>query len=60
MQEMYGPEQLVIKINALYLAIFPPYKVDHLINETGINSLSLDIKSNLIFKIYVIILKIFF
>jgi hypothetical protein len=32
----YCPEQLVIKINALYLAIFPPYKVDHLINETGI------------------------
>ena len=36
MQEMYGLEQLVIKINALYLAIFPPYKVDHLINKTGI------------------------
>ncbi len=29
-------EQLVIKINALYLAILPTYKVDHLINETGI------------------------
>jgi hypothetical protein len=30
------PEQLVIKINALYLALFPTYKIDHLINETGI------------------------
>ena len=26
----------MIKINALYLAIFPAYKVDHLINEIGI------------------------
>ncbi|MFT6194393.1 MAG: hypothetical protein ACJASU_001293 [Cognaticolwellia sp.] len=25
----------MIKINALYLAVFPAYKVDHLINEIG-------------------------
>ncbi|WP_114327433.1 hypothetical protein [Candidatus Colwellia aromaticivorans] len=32
----YCPEQLVIEINALYLTVFPTYKIDHLINETGI------------------------
>lgn len=32
----YCSEQLVIKVNALYLAVFPAYKIDHLINETGI------------------------
>ncbi|GAA5130695.1 hypothetical protein GCM10025767_02050 [Thalassotalea piscium] len=26
----------MIKINALYLTVFPVYKIDHLINETGI------------------------
>ncbi|MFT5635997.1 MAG: hypothetical protein ACI89T_001452 [Cognaticolwellia sp.] len=25
-----------MKTNALYLAIFPAYKIDHLFNETGI------------------------
>ncbi|MBB6542346.1 hypothetical protein HNQ55_000833 [Thalassotalea piscium] len=25
-----------MKINALYLAVFTAYKIDHLINETGI------------------------
>jgi len=30
------PEQLVIKINVLYLALFPTYKIAHLINEIGI------------------------
>jgi len=36
MQEMYCPEQLIIKINALYLAIFPAYKIDHLISGAAI------------------------
>ncbi|GAA5142114.1 hypothetical protein GCM10025767_30270 [Thalassotalea piscium] len=26
-----------MKINALYLTVFTAYKIDHLINETGIN-----------------------
>ncbi|MCI2283317.1 hypothetical protein L3081_07765 [Colwellia sp. MSW7] len=29
-------DQLVIEINALYLAIVSTYKLDHLINEIGI------------------------
>ncbi|GAA5136730.1 hypothetical protein [Thalassotalea piscium] len=36
MQEHYCPEQLVMKINALYLTVFTAYKIDHLFNETGI------------------------
>jgi len=32
----YCPEQLVNEINALYLAIFSTYKIEHLINEMGI------------------------
>ncbi|NQY86465.1 MAG: hypothetical protein HRT51_01760 [Colwellia sp.] len=36
----YCPEQLVIKINALYLAVFPTDKIDKLINETGITYLN--------------------
>ncbi|GAA5136895.1 hypothetical protein GCM10025767_16880 [Thalassotalea piscium] len=38
MQEHYCPEQLVMKINALHLTVFTAYKIDHLINETGITS----------------------
>jgi len=42
MQDAYSPEymhpeQLVIKINALFLIVFPAYKVDLLINKIGIN-----------------------
>ncbi|MBB6544360.1 hypothetical protein HNQ55_002889 [Thalassotalea piscium] len=30
MQEMHNcPEQLVMKINALYLTVFTAYKIDH-------------------------------
>ncbi|MBB6542825.1 hypothetical protein [Thalassotalea piscium] len=36
MQQHYCPEQLVMKIKALYLTIFTAYKIDHLTNETGI------------------------
>ncbi|GAA5141870.1 hypothetical protein [Thalassotalea piscium] len=36
-QEHNYPEQLVMKINTLVLTVFTAYKVDHLINETGIN-----------------------
>ncbi|MBB6543835.1 hypothetical protein [Thalassotalea piscium] len=41
MQEHYCPEQLVMKINALYLTVFTAYKIDHLINETGIKVYSI-------------------
>ncbi|GAA5143169.1 hypothetical protein [Thalassotalea piscium] len=37
------PEQLVMKINVLYLTVFTAYKIDHLINETGITRLQLTI-----------------
>ncbi|MBB6542248.1 hypothetical protein [Thalassotalea piscium] len=36
MLEHHYAEQLVMKINALYLAVFTAYKINHLINETGI------------------------
>ncbi|GAA5140664.1 hypothetical protein [Thalassotalea piscium] len=38
MLEHNCPEQLVMKINALYLIVFTAYKIDHLINEIGINN----------------------
>ncbi|GAA5140584.1 hypothetical protein [Thalassotalea piscium] len=38
MLEHNCPEQLVMKINALYLTVFTAYKIDHLFNETGINT----------------------
>ncbi|MBB6543876.1 hypothetical protein [Thalassotalea piscium] len=37
MNEHYCPEQLVMKINTLYLTVFTVYKIEHLINETGIS-----------------------
>ena len=36
-------EQLVIEINALYLAIFPTYKVEHLINGISITESMMNI-----------------
>ncbi|GAA5132488.1 hypothetical protein GCM10025767_06090 [Thalassotalea piscium] len=36
MPEHNCPKQLVMKINALCLTVFTAYKIDHLINETGI------------------------
>ncbi|MBB6542321.1 hypothetical protein [Thalassotalea piscium] len=39
MHEHNCPEQLVIKINAVYLTVLTAYKIDHLITETGISCL---------------------
>ncbi|GAA5131729.1 hypothetical protein [Thalassotalea piscium] len=36
MLEHNCPEQLVMKINTLYLTVFTAYKINHLINETAI------------------------
>ncbi|MBB6542973.1 hypothetical protein [Thalassotalea piscium] len=38
MLEHNCPEQLVMKINALYLTVFTAYKIDHLFSEAGIIS----------------------
>ncbi|GAA5136751.1 hypothetical protein [Thalassotalea piscium] len=46
MQEHYCPEQLVMKINALYLTVFTAYKIDHLINETGISTVMARIRAS--------------